>query len=78
MSKWKPSEGTEDFLKAMKAAGMVPMCPQCGYECFCPALAQTLESQNAGTLILWCKDMGHWAGDVREAAWKHKSLLNVA
>ena len=77
MSEWKPSEATEGFLKAMKKAGMVPTCPQCGAECFCPVLAQTKESREAGTLNIWCKDMGHWTGDVRAAAWKHKSLLNV-
>lgn len=78
MDNWKPSEATEDFLKAMKKAGMVPACPQCGAKCFCPALAQTNESREAGTLNLWCTDMGHWAGDVRDADWRHEPSLNVA
>lgn len=69
---WKPSEATEDFLLAMKKANMVAHCPECGKECFCPALAQTNESRERGTLILWCKEFGHWGGDVRDANWKHQ------
>lgn len=78
MGEWKPNKATEDFLNAMKKAEMVPTCPQCGRECFCPALAQTNESRAQGRLNLWCVDFGHWSGDVRDANWRHKSALNVA
>lgn len=74
MRDYQPNAATEDFLLAMKHADMVPTCPQCGTRCFCPAVAQTKASMAAGTLLLWCLDH-HWAGDVREATWKHIDQL---
>jgi|LakMenE18May11ns_1017448.scaffolds.fasta_scaffold5740923_1 hypothetical protein len=78
MDEYKLSKSTEDFLSAMKAADMIPMCPECGFKCFAAKMAQTKEIRDAGTINLWCADSGHWAGDVRDAAWRHKSALNVA
>ena len=41
-------------------------CPQCGCNLLAPA-AENKETKQWRDTIVWCADMGHWAGTIKDS-----------
>ena len=40
-------------------------CPECGLELMAPA-AENKDTMHWNEIVVWCTDMGHWAGQIKD------------
>ena len=61
----KENEGreTNSFVKLMRLAVAAARCPECGDNIFIPSVIKMGMTEDP---IVWCRDMGHWTGNLSE------------